>query len=149
MSLFYLLKAFWRWLFGHKHYHPHNKRKVTGGTFRQIGSPMVPISPGNSPKFQVTPTFSGDPFTLDGSKAAVTSSDPVNFPVSLDAADPEGRTFIAALPADSTIPVGGSEQVTITWTYTNLDGEVATVTGNVTENGIVDDVTGGTFAQVE
>jgi len=39
--------------------------------------------------------------------------------------------------------------MTVTWQYTNEpDGVVATVTGTVTEEGIVDDVTGGTFAQV-
>lgn len=123
---------------------------VTGGSIHQIGEhhmALVPISPGNSPKFQVTPTFSGAPFTLDGAKAQVTSSDTTNFPVALDPSDPEGRTIVAAIP-ETAQPVGGSEDVTITWTYTNDDGVVATVTGSVTELGIVDDVTGGTFAQV-
>ncbi len=120
--------------------------RVIGGYIRRLD--MVPISPGNSPKFQVTPTFSGAPFTLDGSKAAVSSSDPTNFPVSLDLTDDaEGRTFVSDIPADAVI-AGGSEVVTVTWTYTNVDGEVATVSGTVTEVGIVDDVTGGTFAQV-
>lgn len=109
---------------------------------------MVPISPGNAPKFYVTPTFSGDAFTLDGTRASITSSDQTNFPVSLDVSDPEGRTFVAVIPADAK-PTGGSEDITVTWTYTNLDGKVATVSGTVTEVGIIDDVTGGTFAQVE
>jgi hypothetical protein len=130
----------------HELKHPRKPNRVTGGNIKEIT--MVPISPGNSPKFQVTPTFSGDPFVLDGSKAAVSSSDPVNFPVSLDLTnDAEGRTFVAPIPADAII-VGGSEVVTVTWTYTNVDGVVATVSGTVTEVGIVDDVTGGTFAQV-
>lgn len=124
------------------------KYTVTGGFILRVGDLMVQISPGNSPKFQVTPAFSGVPFTLDGSKAAIESSDAVNFPVALDLdSDPQGLTFVAAIPADAQ-PVGGSEDVVITWTYTNLDGTVATVTGTVTEVGIVDDVTGGTFAQI-
>lgn len=124
------------------------KSNVTGGVMTRIGDIMLPISPGNAPKFLVTPTFSGAAFTLDGTKAAITSSDPANFPVALDlTGDPQGLTFVADIPATAT-PVGGSEVITITWTYTNLDGVVATVSGTVTEVGIVDDVTGGTFAQV-
>lgn len=124
---------------------PH---RVMGGELAQTGDPMVPIQPGNTPVFQVTPTFSGAAFTLDGSKAAVKSSDATNFPVELDlTSDPQGTTFKAPIPATAQ-PTGGSEQITVTWTYTNADGTVATVSGNVTEEGIVDDVTGGTFAQV-
>jgi hypothetical protein len=124
---------------------------VTGGAFTQIlgGSSMslVPIQPGNTPVFQVTPTFSGAAFATLAAQAAVTSSDPVNFPVALVATDPTGLTFEAAIPTTAA-PTGGSEAITVTWTYTNTDGTVATVTGTVTELGIVDDVTGGTFAQV-
>lgn len=123
--------------------------RVTGGYITQVKEIhiMVPIQPGNSPKFYVTPTFSGAPFTLDGTKADVTSSDTTNFPVALDPTDAEGRTIIAAIP-DTAQPVGGSEDVTVTWTYTNTDGIQAVVTGSVTELGIVDDVTGGVFAQI-
>lgn len=121
---------------------------VTGGHMFRTGDVMVPIAPGNSPKFQVTPLFSGAAFTLDGTKASVSSSDAVNFPVSIDLTDDaQGTTFVAVIPADAQ-PIGGSEAITITWTYTNLDGTTATVTGTVTEVGIVDDVTGGTFAQI-
>lgn len=129
-----------------KHPHHDNRDRVTGGFIKEK-NPMLPISPGNAPKFQVTPTFSGEPFILDGTKASVTSSDTTNFPVALDPADTEGRTIIADIPSTAQ-PVGGSEDVVVTWTYTNADGVVATVTGTVTEVGIVDDVTGGTFAQV-
>ena len=101
---------------------------------------LVSITPGNTPVFQVTPAFSGAPFTLVAAQAAVTSSDPTNFPVALVASDPTGTTFSAAIPTGATIPTGG-EAVTITWSYTNSDGTVATVTGTVTEEGIVDDVT--------
>jgi len=128
--------------------HTRTKYKVTGGMIFRLGDPMVPISPGNAPKFQVSPTFSGEAFTLDGAKAAVESSDPANFPVALDlAGDPTGATFVADIPADAQ-PTGGSEAVTVTWSYTNLDGVVATVTGTVTEVGLTDDVVGGTFTQV-
>jgi hypothetical protein len=108
---------------------------------------LVSITPGNTPVFQVTPAFSGAPFTTAASQAAITSSDTANFPVALVSTDTTGLTFSAAIPTGATIPTGG-EAVTVTWTYTNLDGTVATVTGTVTEEGIVDDLTGGTFAQI-
>ena len=109
---------------------------------------MLPIQPGNSPKFQVTPIFSGPPFPLIGAQAAVSTSDPVNAPASIDLADdPTGATFELNLTAGAQIAAGG-EALTVTWQYTNTDGTVANVTGTVTEQGIVDDVTGGTFAQV-
>jgi hypothetical protein len=119
---------------------------LTGGTFRQ-GAPMLAIQPGNTPKFLVAPTFSGAAFTTNAAQASVQSSDPANFPVELDPSDPTGLTFDAPIPSTAT-PTGGSEAITVTWTYTNTDGTVATVTGTVTEEGIIDDVTGGTFAQV-
>ena len=129
---------------------PASTSTVTGGSILQTGNPMLPITPGNSPQFAVTPTFSGASFTTLASAAAVTSSDPTNFPVALNSTDPTGLTFTAAIPTTAT-PTGGSEVITVTWTYTNLDGTVATVTGTVTETGIVtapSDVTGGTFAQI-
>jgi hypothetical protein len=97
---------------------------------------MVPIQPGNTPVFQVTPTFSGAPFTTTAAYAAVSSSDPTNFPVELVPSDATGLTFQAPIPTTAT-PTGGSEAitVTVTWTYTNTDGTRATVTG-------------GTFAQI-
>jgi hypothetical protein len=128
----------------------HNFSRVLGGVMYQVGDAMslVPIQPGQTPKFLVAPTFSGAPFTTVGAQAAVTSSDPANFPVALDLTDdPTGLTFEAAIPSTATPPAGG-EPITVTWTYTNTDGTVATVTGTVTENGITDDVTGGTFTQV-
>jgi hypothetical protein len=123
--------------------------RVLGGVIAQIGDPpMLPIQPGNSPKFQVTPSFSGAAFTLDGSKAAISTSDSVNAPASIDLTDdPQGTTFVLNLTPDVVIDPAG-EALTVDWSYTNLDGTVAHVTGTVTEEGIVDDVTGGTFAQV-
>ncbi|MGA8730291.1 MAG: hypothetical protein WB608_16170 [Terracidiphilus sp.] len=129
--------------------HPHHPNRVLGGVMSQIGDPtMVPIQPGNTPKFQVTPTFSGPPFPLVAANVSIESSDPANFPVELDLTDdPTGATFDAPIPATAQ-PVGGSEDITVTWKYTNTDGSVATVTGTVTEQGITDNVTGGTFAQI-
>ena len=122
---------------------------VTGGAFTQIGEHMIPIQPGNSPKFQVTPTFDGPAFPLVGAQAAVSTSDLANAPASIDLRDdPTGATFVLILTAGAVIAPGG-EALTVTWQYTNEpDGVVATVTGTVTEEGIVDDVTGGTFQQV-
>ena len=126
-----------------------NSNRVLGGVMSQVGDPMslVPIQPGQTPVFQVTPTFSGAAFTTNAAQASVTSSDTTNFPVQLVASDPTGLTFEAPIPATAS-PTGGSEAITVTWTYTNTDGTKAEVTGTVTELGIVDDVTGGTFAQV-
>jgi hypothetical protein len=125
---------------------------VVGGMIIRIGDPNMPlnpIQPGNTVKFLVTPTFSGAPFTLVGAQASVVSSDPANFPVSIDLADdPTGATFESVIPTTAN-PTGGSEAITVTWSYKNLDGTVANVVGTVTELGIVDDVTGGTFAQVQ
>ncbi len=127
----------------------HEFNRVLGGVMSQIGDPMplVPIQPGQTPVFQVAPTFSGAPFATVAAQAAVSSSDPANFPVNLVPTDPTGLTFEAPIPATAT-PTGGAEPIAITWTYTNTDGTIATVTGTVTEEGIVDDVTGGTFAQI-
>jgi hypothetical protein len=125
---------------------PHDN--VVGGSITRTGDTMNPIAPGSTVKFLVSPTFSGAAFALVGAQAAITSSDPDNFPVSLDLdGDPTGATFQSVIPSTAT-PVGGSEDITVSWSYTNTDGKVATVTGTVTEVGIVDDVTGGTFAQV-
>jgi len=132
-------------------HHLNPTSRVIGGTFTQIptGGIMLPIQPGNSPAFQVTPTFSGPPFPLVGAQAAVSTSDPVNAPASIDLTDdPTGATFVIALTPGAVIPTGG-EAITVTWTYTNTDGTVATVTGTLTEEGIVDDVTGGVFEQVK
>ena len=136
-------------------HHLNPASRVIGGTFHQIpqgdsdmSTSLVPIQAGNTPKFQVTPTFSGPAFTLDGSKAAISTSDPVNAAASIDLTDdPTGATFVIAL--SETNPIGADgEPITVTWTYTNVDGTVATVTGTLTGQGIVDDVTGGTFEQI-
>ena len=127
--------------------------RITGGKLRQIGETMLSITPGNTPKFQVTPTFAGNPFAPVAANASVVSSDPANFPVVLDTTDATGLTFDAPIPAGAT-PTGGSEEITVTWTYTNTDGTLGVVTGIVTESGLLvpppvpGTITGGTFAQV-
>ena len=135
-------------------HHLNPASRVIGGTFHQVpgdsnmSTSLVPIQAGNTPKFQVTPTFSGPAFTLDGTKAAITTSDPVNAAASIDLTDdPTGTTFAIALSDTNPIPAGG-EGINVDWSYTNLDGTVAHVTGTLTEQGIVDDVTGGTFEQI-
>jgi hypothetical protein len=121
---------------------------VSGGKIARTGDTVNPIQPGNTVKFLVTPTFTGAPFALVGAQASVTSSDTTNFPVSIDLTDDAtGATFESVIPTTAA-PVGNAEPITVTWSYTNTDGNVATVSGTVTELGIVDDVTGGTFAQV-
>jgi hypothetical protein len=108
-------------------------------------TPTFPqLQPGTTATFQVSPTFSGSPFALDLSKVAVTSSDTTNFPVAIAPDDTTGTIIQAVIPANAA-PLNGSEEITITWSYTNADGVEATVTGTVTEIGIVDDVTGGAF----
>jgi hypothetical protein len=127
---------------------PFPPSTVVGGRFQQSGDPMLPITPGNSPQFAITPTFSGAAFTTLASAASVVSSDPVNFPITLDPTDLTGLNMTAVIPITAT-PTGGSEAITVTWTYVNVDGSVATVVGTVTETGIVpaSNVTGGSFAQ--
>lgn len=124
---------------------PHST--VVGGKFQQTGDPMLSITPGNSPQFAITPTFSGAAFTTLAASASVVSSDPINFPIKLSPADESGLNMMAEIPADAVI-LGGSEAITVTWSYVNVDGSVATVVGTVTETGIVSsNVIGGTFAQ--
>ena len=129
----------------------HRYALVTGGTFTQLlqqgETTMLPIQPGNSPQFQVAPTFSEGPIPTLLAQAAVTSSDTVNAPVELNVGDPTGLTFTINLTPGVTLPTGG-ESLTISWIYTNLDGTTATVSGTLTEEGLVSDVTGGTFAQI-
>ncbi len=107
--------------------------------------PLVPIAPGNTPVFKVTPTFSGAPFAPVAANASVTSSDPVNFPVELVPADATGLSFQATIP--NTVKV--TETVSVVWRYANADGTTAVVGGTVTlvPAAPADDITGGGFTQ--
>lgn len=136
---------------------PHLPNRVVGGVITQVGDPMsspvlVPIQPGQKPRFKVTPAFSGDPFTLIFAQAAISTSDAANAPAQIVPDDPagtnpDGTIFEVDLTSGVTLPAGG-EGIDVDWSYANTDGVVAHVTGTLTENGIVDDVTGGTFEQV-
>ena len=107
--------------------------------------PLVPLSPGNSPQFQVTPTPAG--VTTLAANTSWMSSDPVNFPVSMNADDPTGLTATVNIPASETV----TESVTLAWSYTNSDGTVANATASFNlVSGVAEavDVTGGTLAQI-
>lgn len=112
-------------------------------------APFPVLQPGVSAKYQVALTFStGTAFAPDPTRTLVTSSDPTNFPVSLDPTDP---TIIdVVIPTDAAPVAGadGGEDIKVVWQYTNLDGEVVQITGTVTEFGITDDITGGTFTRI-
>ena len=126
--------------------------RVLGGVMTQIGDPVLLIAVGNSPQYQVTPTWATPPAAGETTllaQASITSSDPTDFPVALNSTDPTGTTFtLGPIPPQDTIGEGD----TITWEYTNTDGTTASVVGTVTiVNGvpvITDDVTGGTFTQI-
>jgi hypothetical protein len=117
--------------------------RVLGGVMTQAGDPMalLPIAPGNSPQFEVTPLPAG--VTTLATSTAWTSSDTVNAPVTQNASDPTGLSATVNLP--STAAVGGT--FTLTWTYTNADGTTATATATFTIVALVTDVTGGSIAQ--
>jgi hypothetical protein len=123
----------------------HHKTAVTGGIMYQQGNPMalLPIAPGNSPQFAVTPTPTG--VTTLAANTVWSSSDTTNAPVTANASDATGLTATVNIP--STAVVGTT--FTLTWTYTNADGTVATpATLSLTIVALVTDVTGGTMAQV-
>ena len=119
-------------------------RDITGGTIRQIGNPMalLPIAPGNSPQFGVTPTPAG--VTALAANTVWSSSDTTNAPVTMNAADATGLSATVNIP--STAVVGTA--FTLTWTYTNADSKVATATISLTISALVIDVTGGSIAQI-
>ncbi len=105
----------------------------------------VPLIPGNTPVFTVTPVFSGAPFTPVAANAFVSSSDPTNFPVELVPYDPTGTTFQATIPSTVT----AVESVTVVWQYHNPDGTTAVVSGSITLEpaATADDITSGSFTQ--
>lgn len=81
---------------------------------------MFPIAPGFSPVYTATPIPTGT-FPAPGNLPVWTSSDTTNAPVTADAT---GLVATVAIPA--TAIVGTS--FTLTVTYTNSDGVVATGT---------------------
>ena len=79
---------------------------------------MLPLAPGFSPVYTATPSPAGT-FPAPGNLPVWTSSDPVNAPVT---ADSTGLIGTVNIPATA---VGGAT-FTLTVTYTNADGTVAT-----------------------
>lgn len=103
----------------------------------------VPLTPGNTPVFQVTPTFSGEEFALVAANAFVGSSNPTLFPAELVPSDATGTSFTGTIG-----PVTVPTAVSVSWGYHNPDGTLATVNTTFTvEPAAVDDVTGGTVTQ--
>jgi hypothetical protein len=91
---------------------------ITSFVITQQGDPMalLPIAPGFSPVFTATPVPST---SVPSTPPTWTSSDTVNAPISVD---PTGLIATVAIP--TTASVGAS--FTLTISYTNADGTVAT-----------------------
>lgn len=119
----------------HCHHHPHHNH-VLAFEIKEIT--MLPIAPGFSPVYTATPV----PSTSVPSTAPVwTSSDTINAPVLADAT---GLVGTVAIP--STALVGAT--FTLTVTYTNADGTVATGTlGQTIVAAPSPDITSFTIAQ--
>jgi hypothetical protein len=83
---------------------------------------MLPIAPGNSPVFTATPVPST---SVPSTPPTWVSSDTTNAPITVD---PTGLIATVAIPASAT--VGAS--FTLTISYTNADGTVATGTTSQT-----------------
>ena len=118
---------------------------ITGGSIHQTGDPMVPIAPGNTPQYTVTPTpADASPAVATASVFTVVASDP-SITVAQDPSVASGLACLLTLPAALTVPFNG----TITWNYTNADGVAATpatIDFSDTTTPVVD-ITGGTLAQ--
>ena len=103
---------------------------------------MLPIAPGFSPVYTATPDQAGT-FPAPGNLPVWTSSDTVNAPVTADATGLIGTVNIPA-----TAVVGTA--FTLTVTYTNADGTVAT--GTLAQTIVAapsPDITGFTIAQTQ
>jgi hypothetical protein len=114
--------------------------RIEGFTIKQLGDPMAltPIAPGNSPQFTATPV----PATaVPSTPPTWTSSDTANAPFTVDSTG-----LVATVAISSTATVGAS--FTLTVSYTNADGTVAT--GSITETIVAPpspDITSFTVAQ--
>ena len=98
----------------------HVLTRITHFTIQE--TTMQPIAPGFSPVFTATPQPAGNVLNPAQPVPSWTSSDPTNAPVSVDST---GLVATVAIP--STAVVGTS--FTLSVSYTNADGTVATVTG--------------------
>ena len=76
---------------------------VTGGIMFESGDLMalLPIAPGNSPQFEVTPTPAGVTTVL--AQSAWTSSDTTNAPVTANASDPTGLSATVNIPSTAVV----------------------------------------------
>lgn len=133
----------------HVFHHPHHHNRVTGGVIARIGDCMLPIEPGSSPQFQVTPTFdqpSGGTTLAAQASWAVTGTSGATATINSD--DPTGNTVTVAIPEGAAIPFSD----TLTWTYTNTDGSTATASTPLVDSTQppppAANVTGGTIAQI-
>ena len=98
--------------------HPH----PTITAFQIQETSMLSISPGNSPQFTATPVPST---SAPSTPPTWVSSDTTNAPVSVD---PTGLIATVAIPAGATVGAA----FTLTVSYTNADGTVATGTTSQT-----------------
>lgn len=126
-----------------RRHHNHHHNRITGGVIARFGDRMLPIAPGNSPQFQVTPTPAGVPTLAAQTSWTVTGTSGATATINAD--DSTGSTVTVAIPEGATTPFSD----TLTWTYTNADGTTATAsTPLVDSTQPVVDVTGGTIAQI-
>ena len=123
------------------HFNLHN---IVGFVISQQGDnmpPLLPIAPGFSPVFTATPvpsTAVPNPST----PPVWTSSDTVNFPISTNLTNPLQVTV--DIPSTATVGAAG----TISLSYTNADGSVATGSFSWTiEAAPSPDITSFTIAQ--
>lgn len=116
------------------HHHP----SISAFEIRRIT--MLPIAPGFSPVYTATPIPAGT-FPAPGNLPAWTSSDTTNAPVTADAT---GLVATVAIPASAVV----GTVFTLTVTYTNADGTVATGTLSQTiVNAPPSDITSFSIAQ--
>lgn len=102
------------------------RRNITHFTITQQGDPMalLPIAPGFSPVFTATPVPSSS-VPNPATPPTWTSSDPVNAPVSVDST---GLIVTVNVPASAVV----GTSVTLSVSYTNADGTVATGSISIT-----------------
>jgi hypothetical protein len=115
---------------------------ITGFTIQQENSmALTPLSPGFSPQFTASPIPAGAVLNSSQPVPTWTSSDTTNAPVT---ADSTGLVGTVAIPASASV----GTSFTLTVSYTNLDGTVASGSASFT---IVappqQDVTGFTITQ--
>jgi len=104
-----------------------------------IGASMNPLIPGSTHTFTVTVTPADA--TIVASESVWTSSDTTNAPVT----EVDETGLVATVAISSTATVG--TPFTLSWSYTNSDGSVASATLVETVVAPVIDVTGGVITE--